>query len=161
MCCDGTLHLRAALDEDERDKFAACGLKAVELDNRPYLILPCPRLDVTFCSIYSARPKVCCNYRCKLLRGVAAGEMAVADAIGHIDTVRALRATAESIVPGVRTSRLRRLARAKNAEQLKDGSGAGRAVAATRLLPMIALDEYLARWFRVGKDQAPTRVEKA
>ena len=108
MCCDGTLFLRAALDEDERDQFAGSGLDYVEQNDRLYFNLPCPKLCGTACSIYGARPKVCGSYRCKLLQGVEAGDMAVGDAIVHVEAARALRAKAETTMPGVRTSRMRR-----------------------------------------------------
>ena len=161
MCCDGTLHLRAALDEDERDRYAGNGFDYVELENRLYFNQPCRQLCGTACSIYTARPKVCRRYRCELLRGSEAGNMSIGDSIGHVETARALRVKAETTMPGVGTSRVRGLARAECADQLDHGDGTERAAAAARLLPMIALDEYLARWFRVEKGQPPASDEKA
>ena len=161
MCCDGTLHLRAALDADERDRYAGSGFEYVELETRLYFDQPCRQLCGTACSIYAARPKVCRRYRCEIVRDVETGDMSIGDAIGHVETARALCATAETIMPGVGTSRTRGLARAECANQLDHGDGGERAAAAARLLPMIALDEYLARWFRVKKDQAPASEERA
>lgn len=160
MCCDGTLFLRAVLDEDERDRFASSGLDYVEQDNRLYFSLPCPKLCGTACSIYGARPKVCGRFRCKILRRVETGSVMIGEAAGHVETALALRAKADATMPGARLNSIRQAARQECADRLSDEFGTGKAEAAARLLPMIALDEYLARWFRGKGDQDPATDDR-
>lgn len=91
LCCTGALHDRAVLDEDEVDGARALGLPVqLPQDLKAGFRLPCPKLDGTFCTIYTERPRVCARYACRLLQEVRGGERSLAGALPLVAEARRL-----------------------------------------------------------------------
>ena len=59
LCCNGSLHDAAALDEDEVDAARAVGLDVLRNLDKTGFAFPCPKLDDTRCTIFGQRPRVC------------------------------------------------------------------------------------------------------
>lgn len=75
MCCDGTLFSYLPLGEGEAARFEGEPGLHVE-DGKDRLRQPCPRLGSDgACGIYADRPRICGQYRCRLLKRVDAGRM--------------------------------------------------------------------------------------
>ena len=153
MCCDGTLYARASSSTEEEVAYRAEGFYFVNLADQVYFTLPCTKLCGTVCSIYGNRPQVCGTFRCALLRNVEEKTTDLAAALDHVAKAKMLRDAAVAVAPEVATTALREAARNRAAEQFASADPEQRAQAAHRLLPIIALDEYLAHWFRLKKDQ--------
>jgi len=68
LCCLGILHGKAILGEDEVEQAARLGLSTFRSsEGKLFFQLPCPCYKDNRCSVYPDRPRVCSNYRCKLL----------------------------------------------------------------------------------------------
>jgi hypothetical protein len=96
MCCDGTLGLtRVELTPEEaerlRRRVPIVGLK---------LRLPCAAHDGCRCTTYDDRPAGCERYRCKVLRAVDGGAMALDAGLDLVARARALAAAVRARVPG-------------------------------------------------------------
>jgi hypothetical protein len=88
LCCDGTLARRArVLDGDEFDYTDAWGVTTGRKGTG--FPLPCTFLQNKVCLIYSCRPKICGQYKCRLLRRFENGEISFAE------TMQVIRQTVE------------------------------------------------------------------
>ena len=95
LCCDGTLHDRAKLGNDEVEPMRALGLPILDTDP-PYFKLGCPRFD-RCCTVFPLRPRVCGSYRCKLLLTLDQGEIDLDEALNRVQQARALRAAVDNL----------------------------------------------------------------
>ncbi len=77
LCCQGALHSRAALKPDETEVALRNGMTLTVLDDgSPGFDQPCPCHQSGACSIYgSTRPRVCSDYKCRLLKQYLRGEI--------------------------------------------------------------------------------------
>jgi uncharacterized protein len=89
LCCRGVLHEKAILSEEEIPQARAVGLR-VETggDQGPFFRLPCPAHRDGRCSVYSARPRVCSEYRCRILKRYADGEMSLGESLHIVEKAR-------------------------------------------------------------------------
>lgn len=150
LCCTGALHDGAVLDPDEVEAAAAIGLP-VEETERARFMLPCPKLDGTYCTIYGSRPRVCGRYRCQLLQDLQAGETSFATAAEKVATARSLADRASAVMPaGMTYPEARALAARPPANESIDPSEQFEAM---RLrLAATALNLYIDRHFRNSRD---------
>lgn len=68
ICCSGFLFNRVKVSDQESVVLVESAVPIVESDSNRYLRQPCAALDGCKCTIYKDRPKVCKDYRCKLLK---------------------------------------------------------------------------------------------
>jgi Fe-S-cluster containining protein len=85
LCCDGSLFSHGWIKPEEAPAARKLSLRVFEEEERIGINLPCPaqRSDMS-CSVYAARPSVCVNYRCLLLRRYEAGEVGRDEALAWI-----------------------------------------------------------------------------
>lgn len=98
LCCDGSIFRRAKVfNEESRSFFENIGLKLQPLhDGKHAFSLPCHCLSETYCSIYGKkRPRICVEFRCKLLLNYFEGKIdydsaikTVGAAVKHVRDVR-------------------------------------------------------------------------
>lgn len=94
LCCNGGIFGRVRLTDEDRAR-----LHAASVDTPPdELPQPCPFWGGS-CSIYSARPGSCRQFRCKLLRGLDEGSIGFAEARSHVKTALAERARISGTIP--------------------------------------------------------------
>ena len=153
LCCDGTLHGRTTVREDDEQAVVACGLTVGEENHKRFFEQPCPRFSCGECSVYQSRPVVCRTYRCELLRAVDAGRTTETEALNRIATAKMLVAAVrevdrDSITPAQRSVLTNRLK-----GDLKDEDEAVRESSTHALLKAAALEHFLNRWFL--KQQEP------
>ena len=95
LCCDGTLYTNVPVGAAEPvEAFRAVGVRiAPDRDGkgRYKLPLPCLRFENGRCRTYGCRPAACSSFRCRLLRRVEAGEMALHEAQGIVQLARERR----------------------------------------------------------------------
>src|SRR6185312_2199386 len=91
FCCDGTL-FGHAVSSDTPESLVALGLTPTDdcSSDRSGFRLPCPHFSGS-CSIYASRPRVCANFRCRLLKSVGKGTYSVAQARQKVLEAKALR----------------------------------------------------------------------
>lgn len=92
LCCDGTLYSYVALQEtDDREKLAARGIALKTENNETGFDQPCSAYRSHCCSIYEARPMICREYRCALLRQHEDGKVSLEEARSLINDTITLR----------------------------------------------------------------------
>lgn len=89
ICCSGILFDTAPVEESERERLTAHGLKIYEEDGEQRFSLPCVRFSGC-CTIYEDRPGICQRYRCKLLRNFEAGEIPLDECLGRVAEAKRL-----------------------------------------------------------------------
>lgn len=146
LCCTGALHDYAQLQEDEVGPAEAIGLPVDRASTKPRFLMPCPKLDGSFCTIYGARPRVCSGYACRLLEEVRGGRPlhsalpVVAEARRLGEELRA------ALPPGLSLPAIRRSLFAPDRP-------------APIQLRAIAFTHYLDRHFRNGKEGTMLKSE--
>lgn len=103
MCCDGTVHDFAFLQEEDLAPAKACGFQTYRRgDGAPAMELPCHYLEGATCRRYGEwRPSICGDYMCRLQKRTAAGECDTQEALGIIATAKASRTQVEELLkPG-------------------------------------------------------------
>ncbi len=148
LCCDGTLFERATATPEEFATLPAAGFTTLMKAEATYFQLPCTKLHCTTCSIYERRPEVCRSFRCSLLRAIERSELTIEEAQAHVARARELREAVRATDPNAITYRARRTLRSGLWGRTTSSTGGGNALPAARLLRLIALDEYLDRWFK-------------
>jgi Fe-S-cluster containining protein len=103
LCCTGFLHPNAILQIDETQQADELGLTWYAQETGLVFDLPCPCFREGRCSVYPNRPKVCGEYRCRLLRKYLSGAIeldvglaVVREAKKRIDALRRLMGTEDS-----------------------------------------------------------------
>ena len=94
LCCDGTLFTDVRVGPEESGEVLG-GRQRITSDRggegRYELPQPCLRFENGRCQTYGCRPAACSSYRCRLLRRVEAGEMALQEAKGIVQSAREKR----------------------------------------------------------------------
>lgn len=62
LCCQGALHSKAVLRENEHEVMVRIGA-TIKPDGQ-FFVLPCPAHDGSACTVYEERPQVCADYEC-------------------------------------------------------------------------------------------------
>ena len=95
LCCDGTIFAHGPVSAAEPvEVFRAAGIRITPDrggEGRYELPLPCLRFENGRCQTYGCRPAICSSYRCRLLRRVEAGNMALQEARGIVQSAREKR----------------------------------------------------------------------
>ena len=99
LCCSGTLYNGVALDEEDARRLAPKRLPLLQLGEHTVMELGCTCLQGTRCGIYEDRPRLCAEYRCKLLRNVEKGKVGLDDARGRVERVRNKVAELRTMLP--------------------------------------------------------------
>lgn len=154
MCCDGTVHDFAFLQEDDVAPASACGFQTYyRSDGTPAMALPCHYLEGNACQRYDEwRPSICGDYMCRLQKRTAAGECDESEALGIIANAKASRKQVEELLrPGESLAQARdrfdSLAAAKEALTPDD---------AKLVVRIFVLDRLLDQFFRkAGKGRLP------
>ena len=93
--CDGTIFAHVPVSAAEPvEVFRAAGIRITPDrggEGRYELPLPCLRFENGRCQTYGCRPAICSSYRCRLLRRVEAGNMALQEARGIVQSAREKR----------------------------------------------------------------------
>lgn len=89
LCCQGLLHDRARLRDDEVEEAQRLGLHSAEQGETAFS-LPCPCHREGRCTVYAERLSPCREYRCKLLRGYLAGQVAWAEGLRRVEQAKRL-----------------------------------------------------------------------
>lgn len=154
MCCDGTVHNFAFLQEEDVVPATACGFQTYRRnDGTPAMTLPCHYLEGASCQRYGEwRPSICGDYICRLQKRTAAGELSEEQALGTIASALASRKQVEeTLKPGetLADARARFNALAATGEALAPAD-------AKLVVRLFALDRLLDQNFRkAGKAWLP------
>ncbi len=154
MCCDGTVHNFAFLQEEDMLPASACGFHTYRRDDgTPAMALPCHYLEGTACQRYGEwRPSICGDYLCRLQKRTAAREVTEHEALGTIAAALASRKQVEDAMkPGetLAQARARFNALAATGEALAPED-------AKLVVRLFALDRLLDQNFRkAGKGRLP------
>jgi len=74
------------------------GFDILEVLEQAYFPQPCAKLVESSCSVYSARPKNCRGYRCKVLRRLEERELDVEQARAIVQKATSLRSTIRELL---------------------------------------------------------------
>lgn len=101
LCCQGLLHNRAKLGEDEAGTARRLGLPVyVEEGEGPVFSLPCPRHRQNRCEVYEERPRACHTYQCRVLQRYLGGEITLESALRTVERARELIRALGDPAPG-------------------------------------------------------------
>jgi hypothetical protein len=163
LCCHGVLHHYASLKEEEVGAAQALGL-GVERE-RDYLgfALPCPKVELTRCTIYEHRLSTCSGYQCGLLRRYRGGNIALDDAVLLVREARRLFDAVLAVLPAgssfrdIRWRWRKRMWGTDSSPRADDDAQR----LAQPVLRITMLDRFLDRHFRLDRettfDDAPLR----
>lgn len=155
LCCDGTLYSRARAEPEEESRLNALGLKLTTVEGKRYFELPCTQHDCGRCAIYETRFARCRSFRCALLRRYQRGEINLSDARDRVETAKRLISAVMPTDPAAAQDINRRRIRSQLHLNMQSADHAARAEMGARLVRIVALDDYLARWFLNKKPQTP------
>jgi hypothetical protein len=164
LCCDGTLHSKAALDPGEADRLGSAELDI--LDGGQTFQMPCPYSKNGCCTAYPNRPAaVCGSYVCKLLRHTKAGELALEEARGKVQAAMELRATVAEHNPKAVLAEHRAGIWKSLQAALPSLGPAERRATGQVILDIAVFDEFLDRWFgnrkrKLGTESANSRKDE-
>lgn len=100
LCCIGVLFPRASLLPAEVDLARSLGLTINSSGNRLGFDQPCHLYQNNSCSIYTAaRPAVCGDYRCDLLKRFLAGAISLGQGLRAVENAQALLAEVTALLP--------------------------------------------------------------
>jgi hypothetical protein len=153
LCCTGAIHSFAVLDPDEVDFAGGLGL-TIRTSDRPGFALPCPLLEDSVCTVYGNRPRVCGNYKCRLLRDLEAGSVTLDLAIGKVRTAKALVRQVEQSFPENMT-----LPEARTFLPAFEADSTRRPAEMSARLAITALTLYLDTHFRHSREVRTLSVE--
>ncbi len=161
LCCDGTVFVEVHIrDGDDMGPLLALGTPVTRGPDDATFPQPCRALVSRCCTVYADRPGACRDYRCALLAGLDAGEVAPEDARSRVAAARELSATVrtrlEAILGSPPGRPLDHLAKDLNARIASDPDPAASRIAhADVIADVLALDMTLDRHFRV-RHREPT-----
>ena len=150
LCCDGTLFRWAPLAPEE-ECLSAHGLQTLDREGEPRFDLPCPALKEGRCSIYPIRPKICRDFRCKLLRQYERGELEAGEGRLRVGAAKRLKAAALASDPDAAFDGKRQALWRSLSVELNLASSLEKKQLATRLLAIVSLETYIREWFREQK----------
>ncbi|MCB9139776.1 MAG: YkgJ family cysteine cluster protein [Caldilineaceae bacterium] len=94
LCCDGTLFSHTPLDTDNQRDHVQEGT-----DNGDKISQPCAYHGAeTGCQIYTSRPNVCRQFKCRLLRKVLESETTLDDAMSIVKMTKKQRAKVIEVI---------------------------------------------------------------
>lgn len=156
MCCDGTYHLRGRLRPDrEAQPLSFYKNENFEEEGQSFFRMPCAHFNGTCCSIYESRYVACRGYRCKLLARFEDGKVSFDEAKEVVAKAKSLIAQVAAADPQARLSGERNRIRTELARDLAQPGEAERAGKSARLLNIVALDEFIDRWFENNDSGQP------
>lgn len=156
LCCDGTLYSRAKVAADEKPRVTSFGLSVFDLDGQGFFSLPCRHHHCGQCTIYRDRFSICRSFRCALLRSYQAGEITLGAARAKVETAKGLVAKVEGCDPAAVVERSRPSVRSRLSLSLEISTDTvERTSLSRRIVNIIALSEYLDRWFVNKKTGEP------
>ena len=139
---------RAPVSEDEACSLAAHGLDLFDFKGVRQFRQPCPLLKEGHCTIYESRPKVCRDYRCKMLKRHENGELEPGEGRRRVAEAKALRSAVVARDPeGAMHDRRASLWRSLS-DAVTKASGNEKQELAKRLLAVAAFEAYIRQWFR-------------
>lgn len=147
LCCDGTLYSRARAEAEEEARLQELGHELTSIDGARYFPLPCLHHDSGRCTVYETRFVKCRSFRCALLQRYDAGELSLSEARTKIETVKRLLARIGAVDPDALEQSRRSHCRSRLEAQMASSDRETRVSVGVRLVQLIALDTYLARWF--------------
>ena len=159
LCCDGTLFSHAQVSPvDDLARLEEEGFILLQVTAGTRFALPCHYQDGRVCTVYQQwRPRICHNFRCTLLRRLAAGELSLEEAGAQIERTVALAERIWAQLPTATEGRrqwLKQSMRSYLAGQTADGVDVNRTFAAL-LLDFASLQRLLDRHFRIEPDSEP------
>lgn len=170
LCCHGVLHHYAALEEEEVETAIALGLGVEREKDYLGFALPCPKIDVTRCTIYELRPSTCSGYQCGLLRKYRRGDISLDEAVPLVSKARQLFDSVMATMPPTTSFR-----EVREKWRLRSRNGTGEALGeedrkhlGQSIMRIVLLDRFLDRYFRldreksfIGDDKRPSGEESA
>lgn len=145
LCCAGAIFDYGALEQHEAAAARSLGMDVVEADGLSGFHLPCPLLDGASCRVYSDRPRTCRAYRCKVLRNVEDGDIALSEARERVQQARkAMADLTQSLPDGATASDARRWRR----ETAQSGGVPPAHVSPMAMVALGLLDLVLDKHFR-------------
>ena len=102
---------------------------------------------------YPTRFDICRSFRCALLKRYQAGEIDLANARATVERALELISAVKADDPGATGFGERQNLRRQLSDRMKSSSEQDRPNVASRLLKMVALDEFLSGHFREKKDE--------
>jgi hypothetical protein len=155
MCCDGTYHdrgrLRPGAEPQPLSFYKNENLREGDLF---YFKMPCAHFDGKCCTIYESRYVACRGYRCKLLTRYEQGEVPLDQAKEVVAMAKSLIAEMSATDPQAHLTVERGRIRSELARDLKQTDEPQRASKSARLLKIVALDEFISRWFENNQTNA-------
>lgn len=112
LCCTGHLFVWVKLRPRELDPAERLGMTVFRSDpNQRGFAQPCPLWQGS-CTIYERPeyPRACRSYRCKVLKGLQAGELTLAQTLDGIGQAKSQFASLEAALPGAGSFRERLVA---------------------------------------------------
>lgn len=150
LCCSGVLFADAKATPEETGRIGSFGLETFRTaTGADRFRLPCHHLSAGACTIYADRFSTCRKFKCKLLKRLEAGEVALAESRDAVARANALLAPVIAADPGLRTVVARRALRREDVAALP---AADRAAAGRLLLDTLVLDRFLDATFREAED---------
>lgn len=98
LCCNGTLFVSVAVDEEAAARLRG-RLPLIDAPKGPVLQLPCAGLDGVRCRLYRDRPDRCRTFTCELRRDLEEGRVSNDDARATVDATRTLAASVAARLP--------------------------------------------------------------
>ena len=148
MCCDGTLHPIAIVVPGKEKAVNRVGLEVTKVDGKQFFAQPCPMFKGHCCSIYNQRPSVCRTYRCALLENVTDRNVTLKEARDKVQTARSLIFKVACHNPEAVLSANRSMVWRLLTDKLTGADEVDKGSIANALLNVVALDEFLTKWFR-------------
>ncbi len=150
LCCNGALHGRTIIADNEIHKAAELGLEIELSVIPPGFKQPCVMFVGNCCNIYAQRPTSCQVYRCALLEKYEAGRVTYEEAMRVVDQGRSMyEAVLDSLPEGITVAQLRNILRIDN-QKTTDWYHAdeNQPVVTEALLHFVVLSWHLDRFFR-------------
>jgi uncharacterized protein len=157
LCCDGTIFDRAVVTPGEEAHLLNYGMELVTKEEKTFFLLPCRYASCGQCTIYEDRFDICRSFRCELLKSYQAGDIELQETRATVEKAVQLVSAVKADDSRAALYRERRVIRDHLAEQLQSCSSEDRSGLARQLLNMIALDEFLDRWFRRKNKPPPNQ----
>jgi Fe-S-cluster containining protein len=151
MCCQGALHDKIDIAENEVD-LAAAGGGVERTADRLFTPLPCPYLDGAACTVYAKRYASCREYQCALLKTFHRGEVSAERARELVAEAKRLLADLRAVLPEGQSLREARAKWRNRSTEWSNASEEERATNAAIHLRMTMVQMFLDRHFRLSRE---------
>lgn len=157
FCCDGTLFANTPVrDADNIQPLKTINATFLVFHTRKHFEQPCPAFAQQSCKIYTDRPSICREFRCKLLDGYREQKISWREAQEKINQVIALRKkllnAVQDTAPSLPGMALQKLWEQWNRSATGENGLAFRQKHSASLMQMAALRWYLWEHF-YGEDK--------